>query len=263
MSTSLCVESRDASRQFDLHLVSHAVAQATVLAGPDGEQIITAPTRVMKLAALENMGDLLMNVLTIATRVDPNDFVMSVGFHLDKFRMCRALATVRSRGALDEELVQVVQFSVTKFLRLLKGKDETQNVMGQYEFALEPGVLDSIKDVAAGVLTRVGGSAITYPFNIFKNGKQIAEFSGTFAPKPDICLTPTVCEVVARLDGYWHKKRLVFLETETGETFRAHWEEDGDFLKIKALANAHETLHKLSFSVSKDQLGKPIYTLIL
>ena len=150
------------------------------------------------------------------------------------------------------------------YFSCIKKRDESKlDLLDHPALPLADQAAQMTQEFAAVVLQKVGGSAISYPANVYLNGQQLAEFSGTFAPRPDVNNSHKLIKLRAQFDGYRHKVRTVFLLTEDGESVRATWSEESDFAKVIALANADNKLLQLTLSVAQDQCGRPIYTLIL
>ncbi len=196
-----------------------------------------------------------------ATDSTISDFEISAGLHLDNHKMCRALVTSSCQKSID---IALAQTAVLYYFQCIKTKtdgkfdllDSAQNMLDEHTTQL-------VQEYAAGVLQKVGGSAISYPVGVYFNGQQLADFSGTFAPKPDVTNSQKLLKLRAQFDGYRHKIRTVYLLTEEGESVRANWSDECDFSKVVALANTDNKFLVLTLSVSQDQRGRPIYTLLL
>jgi hypothetical protein len=249
-----------APSSFKVALRSETVAPAKVLVGKDGSQIITVPARVLRLVALTNLCESLIQVLCAATLNEIDDFEIHAGLHLDSNKMCRAIVTASCEYIAD---YKAAENAVLYYFQCIRNGDKSKADLlgtGQNQLALE--TTKVVQELANGLLQKVGGSAISYPASVYVNEQQLAEFSGTFAPRPDINNIQSLLNVSAQFDGYRHKLRTVFLLTKEGESIRANWSEESDFSRVLALANDENKLLQLSLSVTQDQRGQPVYTLV-
>lgn len=246
---------------FSLTLLSQTVTKARVLESGDGERIITVPSRVLKQNAMAHLGEQITQIVSVATQTDIDQFEIESGFHLDKNSMCRALVTTNCHKTID---VKTAQSATRRYFQKIKGVDgESSDLLCGDLVFLNTDVVEFIDNLAADVLHRVGGSAISYPLNMFVNGLHFAEFSGSFGPRPDVSNNVRSMQVDAQFQGFWRKRRTVFLEFPDGSSIRANWTEQSDFPKILALANSAEATLRMTLSVSQDQVGKPVYTIVL
>ena len=261
MEFSLSPTAGSASPAFNLVFRSETVAQAKVLTSDDGSQIITVPARVLRLGAITNLCESVAQIVCAATDSNISDFEVSAGLHLDSHKMCRALVTASCQKSID---IALAQTAVLYYFQCIKARSGGKfDLLDSAQIVLKDQTTQLVEDYAASVLQKVGGSAISYPVGVYFNGQQLADFSGTFAPRPDITNAQKTLKLRAQFDGYRHKIRTVYLLTEDGESVRANWSDDCDFSKVVALANTDNKFLVLTLSVSQDQRGRPIYTLLL
>lgn len=261
MDSSFTPTTGSASPIFSLVLRSETVAQAKVLSSNDGAQVITVPARVLRLGALTNLCESVTQIVCAATGSNIDDFEINAGLHLDSHKMCRALVSSSCQKNID---IRLAESAVMYYFVCIKNEvGNTFDLLNCPQDRLEDHTTQMVREYAADVLQKVGGSAISYPANVYLNGQQLAEFSGTFAPRPDVTNAQRVLKLRAQFDGYRHKVRTVYLLTEDGESVRANWSDESDFSKIIALANTDRKFLQLTLSVAQDQRGHPVYTLLL
>lgn len=249
-------------RIFRLTFLSQQSAPAIIHKMQDGGMNISVPPRILRLSAMEELALQTANVVAYCTGNTPDKFIQNCGLHLDSNKICKAVCTIESTIDLDHNL----SLSATLyFLQTLKGRGSPGGLLsneGTSLAALPAEMIATVNKVADSILGRVGGSVINYPSDVIVEGKQVANFSGLYSPKPEVLLQPEELTVIARIDGFWKRKRVLFLETESGETLRANWQSDADCNEVIRLATDVYDLRELNLLRSLDASGKEVLTVV-
>lgn len=250
----------DSELGFTLTFLSMTKAAARVATAVDGSLLITAPARVFRIRPLELLAGHCLAAIAAGSSLRQEELSLHVGIQIDSQRFCRAVAAVHSEIRIDPALAQT---AINRLLARLKYHDSTsRELLDEDRTTLPDAAHREIEASQDAILTRLGGTTICCPSAILIGSKQIAEFSGSFAAKPDRSqLEPQVVELHGRCDGFRIKKRLVFFEA-AGESFQAYWEDDRALIEVMELASNPAALHSLRLSKSLDQAGRPIFTFL-
>lgn len=250
----------DALRKFSLSFASQQSAPAIIHYMHDGSMHISVPPRILRLSALEELALQTTNVVAHCTGKTPDIFIQRCGLQLDAHKICKAVCTIESTIALD---CDVALSAALNFFQKLKSRGSPAGLVLHDDVSpttLPTEMIASVDKIADSILGRVGGSVINYPCDVICDEKQVANFSGSYSPKPDVLIQPEELTVIARIDGFWRRKRVLFLELEGGETLRANWQSDDDCNEVIRLATDVCELRELKLLRSLDATGKEVFT---
>jgi hypothetical protein len=247
---------------FGLSFVSQQSAPAIVRQSPDGTLNISVPPRILRLTAMEELAWQTANIVAHCSGKTPSIFAQSCGLQVDSNKICKAVCTIESNIALD---CNIALSAALNFVQALKGRGSPSQLglnVDASPTVLPTEMLATINEIANSILGRVGGSVINYPCDIISSGKRMAEFSGVFSSKPEVLQQPEELTVIARIDGFWRRKRVLFLELESGETLRANWQSDEDCNEVIRLATDVCHVRELKLLRSVDASGKEVLTIV-
>lgn len=224
--------------------------------------MVTAPARVFRPGALQVLAEALCSVIAQVFGCEQSDFEVDSGIYCDSQKICRAICRVTCSQVLQAGKLRAVIDTFTRSLLPIEICTQHSLLVEDSSNELNNENHTQIAEAANSVLSKVGGSPITYPCSLFIGDQKIGEIRGVFAPRPPIENQPEQLTVRAAVDGYRRQKRAAYLILDDGRSVTANWANDNDFDVVRDMATTLDSYIDIKLVRAMDAKGNEVYTLV-